>query len=730
MNNQTDAVNQADVVDIILPGSFAQTGWSPVAGSETAALLEHLRIPLKEDKDKVVSEAVAVLSQCLPPAKGVGRNTGLVIGYVQSGKTTSFTTVAALAKDNSFRLIIVLSGITRNLFEQSRDRLSDDLRLSSRVDRKWHLLDNPPNRPEILQQIRLAIDWDDDAPGAPKQTVLIVVMKNRTHLDNLIQLLSSLDLQGKPALVIDDEADQASLNNLVVRGQESPTYRRILQIRDLLPLHTFLQYTATPQAPLLINLIDALSPDFAALLSPGVAYTGGYTFFESNFDLVRAIPFADIPSKDNHVTEPPDSLLEAMRIFFVGIACGLKKDGGAGNRSMMVHPSKVTVRHDVYADWVSLIKGYWERTLSLSDDDQDRHDLLEDFRVAHSDLTRTVDNLPSFEELVPFLRKAIKYTIITVVNSAHGKTPLPDWKQVYSHIVVGGDVLNRGYTIEGLTVTYMPRGKGVGNADTLQQRARWFGYKADYLGFCRVYLDTESMEIYENYVEHEEKIRHQLREHQAKGKSLREWRRSFLLSLDVRPTRRDVIDIDFIRGSYSDTWYSPKQPHASVSALTTNRSLVARLTDALSFQLDPLYPGQHHKIARGVHLDWIYREFLTEYQVFYIKDIGLTGILIQIGRYLEDNPDAQCSVYLMSGGHERKRTLNQQDEIPQLFEGRNSTYAGDSFVRASSGFTLQLHKLRLERPDKTIVADDVPEIALWIPKEMEAGWIVQDQGGN
>ena len=84
-----------------------------------------------------------------------------------------------------------------------------------------------------------------------------------------------------------------------------------------------------------------------------------------------------------------------------------------------------------------------------------------------------------------------------------GKTESPDWKD-YSYILVAGQALDRGFTVEGLTVSYMPRGTGVGNADTIQQRARWFGYKEDYLGYCRVYLSVEGEAAYQAYVEHED----------------------------------------------------------------------------------------------------------------------------------------------------------------------------------------------------------------------------------
>src|SRR5207244_2072145 len=116
-------------------------------------------------------------------------------------------------------------------------------------------------------------------------------------------LLDALSLDGIPVLVIDDEADQASLNNRTRQGDQSKTYSVLLEVRSRLPVHTFLQYTATPQAPLLINLIDALSPDFARVLRPGHAYTGGQTFFiDREHDLIRIIPASELPLPENNLT--------------------------------------------------------------------------------------------------------------------------------------------------------------------------------------------------------------------------------------------------------------------------------------------------------------------------------------------------------------------------------------------------------------------------------------------
>jgi len=118
----------------------------------------------------------------------------------------SFTAVAALARDNDYRLIIIITGTSVPLFEQSTERLKEDLRLIKRKDRLWQFFANPKNRPEVKQRIASALESDENLAGIGKQTVLVTVMKNKTHLRNLIGLLSNLKSSHMPTLIIDDES--------------------------------------------------------------------------------------------------------------------------------------------------------------------------------------------------------------------------------------------------------------------------------------------------------------------------------------------------------------------------------------------------------------------------------------------------------------------------------------------------------------------------------------------
>src|SRR6185437_349048 len=110
-----------------------------------------------------------------------------------------------------------------------------------------------------------------------------------------------------------------------------------------------------------------------------------------------------------------------------------------------------------------------------------------------------------------------RQTEVLEVN-ARPQTPQPDWKNAYPWILVGGQARDRGFTVEGLTVTYMPREIGVGNADTVEQRARFFGYKRRYLGYCRVFLESTVRNAFRFYLEHERDIRTRLQQHQSIGR--------------------------------------------------------------------------------------------------------------------------------------------------------------------------------------------------------------------
>lgn len=719
----------------VLESTPAGVLWNPVVGPETIDLLNYFRKEKHLDEEgcaNIQGEATNILSKCVPPKAAEGSVTGLVVGYVQSGKTMSYTTVAALARDNGYRIIIVITGTSVPLLGQGSGRLRDDLRLTSRTDYRWRHFMNPTLDKLGAIENTLA-DWDDAiAAGSEPQTVLITVMKNHAHLQNLIELLSSLRLENAPTLTIDDEADQASMNTKVRRGGESTTYQRLLELRRILHHNSFLQYTATPQAPLLINIIDVLSPEYVEVLTPGKNYTGGKDFFIHHRDLIKIVSPSEIPSPSNPLREPPQSLIEALQIFFLGVAVGLPTRD-AKHRSMLIHPSRETEGHSQYFGWVTEIVNAWQRILSLGNDEPDKHELLNSFMKTYDELKTTISSPPTFDDLKSQLLRGLRQTQIMEVNATPGRTPQIDWSGSYSHILVGGQAMDRGFTVEGLTVTYMPRGSGVGNADTIQQRARFFGYKLGYLGLCRVYLDSDVEGAFRSYVTHEEDIRERLLEYTATGKPLREWKRAFFLDPNLKPTRKNVLDLEYRQDTFSDSWFDPKIPHDPEEAVQKNRLVVDNFTSSLKLVDDEGDSGrtqeQKHKVAEDVPLKIAYEELLVKLTTMPPDDSQkFIGLLLQVEQYLESHPGAVCSVYLMSGGATRKRSVNMDNEISQLFQGKNERtgYPGDREIRGS-GLTIQIHNLNIVNSEDFLMASNVPTVAVWVPSEMAEGWLVQEE---
>jgi hypothetical protein len=720
------------------PGSM----WLPLRGAEVAALLAHLALD-PPSSERLVSEATGILGKCIPPQGPADSTTGLVLGYVQSGKTMSFTAVAALARDNGYRMVIVITGTSNPLLDQSTRRLEQDLRLQE--NRKWRLFRNP--KVEDRQNISdvLAAWRDPRPPDHRRRTVLITVLKSTTNLRNLNRVLQQLDLGTFPVLVIDDEADQAGLNTRVGQGEQSTTYQRLVTLRQNLPHHSYLQYTATPQAPLLINVIDVLSPRFVELLTPGDGYVGGETFFEKMPRIVRVIPAAEIPSSSNALTSVPPTLLVAMRLFFLGVAAGFAlqddQQRGRRNRSMLVHPSRETTGHSQFHHWITQVRQQWLDLLGLSADDPERRAFIDTFEPEYNDLRSTTADLPDFATLTEELEYSVRQTTVLEVN-ARPVTPQPDWRDTYPWILVGGQAMDRGFTVEGLTVTYMPRDLGVGNADTIEQRARFFGYKRSYLGLCRVFLEAGVYDAFRAYVEHERDIRTRLQRHRDDGLPLSAWRRAFFLDNGLRPTRRQVLSLDYRQDSLSDDWFWPKVPHGTDELLDANRRTVGDFVQQYRWtgsQGDGRRtPEQVHLVSENVPLRRAYEDLLIPFRLTGERDSQIfTGLLLQVGAYLETHPGATCSVYQMSGGRARLRSVNDGQEIPTLFQGanyadashRDMVYPGDERERAAQGMTIQIHTLQVRQIDRgPLIADNVPTVAVWMPQSMAHGWLVQEQG--
>src|SRR5882724_506903 len=581
----------SELIEIQQPSSGESNYWQPIIGEETLHLLRSKGFEkpggaLIDAGERLLHSTLGIMQRCCDPTASQFSETGIVIGYVQSGKTLSFTLLTAVARDNGFQIVIVVAGTSVNLTKQSTERLKNDLGLETRRDRKWTLFSNP-NPANQKDAIETALkQWADPSfPNDRCKTILITVMKNGTYLRNLTRLFKDLKLDQVPTLIIDDEGDQASLNNrashaaqegiavedMISEDEVSTIYRRLTDLRALFPLHTFLQYTATPQANLFINIMDRLSPNFIKLLRPGKEYTGGLQFFEEGSKLIIPIPIKDQIASGSS-GEPPESLLQALRLFYLGVAAGeiLKEQH---NRTMLIHPSRLQEGQETYYYWVINITGYWKRVLTGKHDDE-KEDLLADFRADYQNLKQTAgDRLPPVETLTGAdLIHVIDYTPIKLVNASKGKTPEIPWQDNYALILIGGQAMDRGFTVEGLTVTYMPRDLGLSNVDTILQRARFFGYKKSYLGYCRVFVPQITIDAFKAIIEHEEDVRRRLEPFDQENKDLNDWDREVVLNQMLNLTRATILYDSIDHDRIENQWIRIKAPHDTKSLIDANRN--------------------------------------------------------------------------------------------------------------------------------------------------------------
>lgn len=719
--------------------------WMPVQKEQATGVVKRSKLD-KPEGEKLIRSSAEILGSGVNPQTLIGAATGLIVGYVQSGKTLSFTTVIGLARDNGFPLVILVAGNKDHLLSQSHDRLATDLDVEGGEGLPAWIMEKNARAQDAQyeQHIRRAIaNWRDNTLDADeKPTVLLTVLKQNHRLSSLTALLGKLDLKGVPVLVIDDEADQASLNTKANQGQESTTYSRLRGLRDVLPSHTLLQYTATPQALLLINIADTLSPDFVHVLEPGDGYVGGLQFFAPQTPYVKVIPAGDISPNNALPVDPPDSLLEALRVFFVGLAASVIKGQPPVRRSMLIHPAREKIVHQSSVQWVTAAKDEWLMTLALPENDPDRADFVKSFRLAHDELLKTEQDLPPFDQIVAKLPRALRNTTVIEFNTRGApKTPKIKWRNAEGWILVGGQALDRGFTVDSLSVTYMPRGTGVGNADTLQQRARFFGYAKfkGYFGICRVYLEQALKDAFSDYVEHEQIMRGELERFAKTGESLRTWRRRLILDPSLHPCRRSVMLDPLMRGMGRGGWTHQYGALMMPEGRDANKKSIAKLIASIKFHNDttyaPISVAQMHEVSEDVPITQLI-DMLLEYKCEDARDTAnIAGVLITLGAALDIDTKATAAVYRMRPGATSRRDIDKDGTTGNFLQGRTALagggtgYPGDAFFKSDSKLTLQIHSFDLTI-DMKPAASSAPLITWHVPAILAKAWLIQLQAGQ
>jgi len=481
---------------------------------------------------------------------------GMVVGHVQSGKTANYTGLICKAADAGYRLIIVIAGIHNNLRNQTQMRIDegfvgrDSARLlSNRDDPAQRFIGvgrfNKSRRPvTFTNSIKDFSKTLASSVGVPldnlREPAIFVIKKNSSTLKNLISWLQEHNQRAgtsvidAPMLLIDDEADNASINT--AKGSDEAT-RINGQIRTLLKLfdHScYVGYTATPFANIFIDpdsetemLGEDLFPrDFIVSLDPPTNYFGANrVFLEDSEAILR--PITDngdlLPlkhKKDFTVTALPASLEKAVRTFVVARAIRLARGQRRKHCSMLVNASRFTdvqrqLRNEVHA-LVDRIRASVRVNGALP-----QAKALQDGEIAALHAAWLEEFAPGSEfgwqDIQPLLLESIAPVSVVEVNSrSSGNLNYSDHEEHGLNVIaVGGFSLSRGLTLEGLTVSYFLRNSMM--YDTLMQMGRWFGYRQGYDDLCRVWMPEEAEGWYAHIAESIEELRDELRSMEAVG---------------------------------------------------------------------------------------------------------------------------------------------------------------------------------------------------------------------
>lgn len=644
-----------------------KAGWvneqNPLASYRTR-YLEYLRKIGRAEKvvEEVAESSLSILEKIEDPlVHHPFQKKGLVVGSVQSGKTGNFNAVINSSIDLGYRLIIVLSGGMEDLRRQTQERIQKEVEGREIKQGVWNGVGNIAKfggqhikREQIIIPTSLDKDFNlglTDADFALDKINVLVCKKNSSILKNILIWLKRFAtkevIDNIPLLIIDDEADNASLNNLGHKGKEEAT-KINLQIRCILSLFSkssYVGYTATPFANILqdrnskpennYKIIDRgeeynFSPignlfpeDFIELLSPPSNYVGPKNFFETKISDIKKIPSLitvindwynefpyrvrkddpDIPyiktveelsaeygsemlarkeirldsraatKYDNFPKDLPESLKDAVKCFIISCAVRLKRKPNMKDsvlfqkhNSMLIHISRFTFWQNKTTE---LLNGYFDKLKKALNNEPVNSTVYNDLRrvwnkyyIESIEQGIVKDYLPEgyadefmtpvdFDGVLNHLIAAVNGIEIVCANS-ESKFTLDYSNEPKQYIVVGGNRLSRGFTLEGLTVNYFVRDTNY--ADSLLQMGRWFGYRPGYLDCCKLFTTVDTIESFDFSTGVIEDIEAQFSKMSSKDRTPAEFAIKVMNDPDViKITRPSILkNAQTIRWSYSD----------------------------------------------------------------------------------------------------------------------------------------------------------------------------------
>jgi hypothetical protein len=504
-----------------------------------------------------------------PQRLGKWDRRGMVVGQVQSGKTSNYTGLICKAVDAGYKLIIILAGQHKSLRSQTQLRLDEEfLGFDTQLNRVFnqenlrigvgrltgeefltvHSLTSNADNGDFNKKVAIQVGV---VPGGG-DPVLLVVKKNKSVLSNLLNWAVSVRgekdvetgkkiVRGIPLLVIDDEADNASINTNPIPVDENGKMLEdydvtaingmIRQLLDSFEKTAYVGYTATPFANIFIypqgetdrHGRDLFPESFIINLPAPSNYIGPAKVFgidkdedagiESKEGLPIIRPVDDfetfIPDdhrKDHIPPRLPDSLKRAMKAFILSCAARMGRGHEKNHNSMLVHVTRYTDVQKKVAELVNEELTFLKRRLEYGDGNSSeplmaeleslwQEDYLETTRKVKEQIPDPLINDIDWIDVKQNLYRAADKIQLKIINgTARDILDYRDHHNGLSVIVIGGDKLSRGLTLEGLTVSYYLRASRM--YDTLMQMGRWFGYRPGYIDLCRLYTSEELVTWY------------------------------------------------------------------------------------------------------------------------------------------------------------------------------------------------------------------------------------------
>lgn len=500
--------------------------------------------------DQVSDEVLNLLGD--PTRSGAWERRGLVMGDVQSGKTATYTALTCKAADAGYRLIILLTGTLENLRRQTQERL--DMGFVGLDSSGWLARERRTSEVGVgeINRNRMAVvftsrtrDFNTNLVNQLNlrirdmaEPILLVVKKHKRILENLENWLQAYNAgQGghieTPMLLIDDEADNASVNTSSDAQNPTAINERIRSLLHLFTRRNYVGFTATPFANIFIDPEtedemrgnDLFPRDFIYALEAPTNYIGAEAIFgdspEGNYlrEIEDAEPFFPASHRSSYVVERlPPSLLEAQRTFILANAIRDLRGEGTSHRSMLVNVSRFTNVQDQVSQLLDVeirqihqdIRNYSRLPVEQALRNQNISSLKETWE------REFVNAGPEWSEVQSALAAAALPIVVRSVNQRTGAASL-DFAANRSAglrvIAVGGNSLSRGLTLEGLCVSYFFRNTQM--YDTLMQMGRWFGYRGGYEDLCRLWLTDEAIHWYAHIANATDELRDEIRRMQA-----------------------------------------------------------------------------------------------------------------------------------------------------------------------------------------------------------------------